>query len=142
VQVTGRVPGSVAGDRGFGTAANDRGLAALGVARIGVQRKGTLSAARAAQEHTRRFRRLRNWRIGIEARISHSSVGSDCGAPGCGALRVPEPGWAGDLRLQPAADDRRGRPLSLQADDAAPTDPVDPKSRQSRCAHHPFFRGK
>ena len=75
VQVTGRVPGSVAGDRGFGTAANDRELAELGVARIGVQRKGTLSAARAAQERTRRFRRLRNWRIGIEARISHLKRG-------------------------------------------------------------------
>jgi transposase, IS5 family len=75
VQVTGRVPGSVAGDRGFGTAANDRELAELGVARIGVQRKGTLSAARAAQERTRWFRRLRNWRIGIEARISHLKRG-------------------------------------------------------------------
>jgi Transposase DDE domain len=29
------------------------------------------TAARAAQERTRRFRRLRNWRVGIEARISH-----------------------------------------------------------------------
>jgi IS5 family transposase len=75
VQLTGRVPGSVVGDRGFGTAANDRELAELGVARIGVQRKGTLSAARAAQERTRRFRRLRNWRIGIEARISHLKRG-------------------------------------------------------------------
>jgi transposase, IS5 family len=40
-----------------------------------VQRKGTLSAARAAQERTRRFRRLRNRRIGIEARISHLKRG-------------------------------------------------------------------
>jgi transposase, IS5 family len=39
--------------------------------RIGLQRKGTVSAARAALERTRRFRRLRNWRVGIEARISH-----------------------------------------------------------------------
>jgi transposase, IS5 family len=74
-RLTGRVPHTVAGDRGFGTAANDRELAELGVARIGLQRKGTLSAARAAQERTRRFRRLRNWRIGIEARISHLKRG-------------------------------------------------------------------
>jgi transposase, IS5 family len=70
-QVTGRVAGTVVGDRGFGTAANDRALAERGVARIGLQRKGTLSAARAKLERTRAFRRLRNWRVGIEARISH-----------------------------------------------------------------------
>jgi IS5 family transposase len=46
-------------------------LAERGVARIGLRRKGTLSAARAELERTRAFRRLRNWRVGIEARISH-----------------------------------------------------------------------
>ena len=70
-EVTGRVAATVVGDRGFGTTANDRALAELGVQRIGLQRKGTVSAARAALERTRRFRRLRNWRVGIEARISH-----------------------------------------------------------------------
>jgi len=70
-QVTGRVAATVVGDRGFGTAANDQALAALGVMRVGLQRKGTLSPSRAALERTRRFRRLRNWRVGIEARISH-----------------------------------------------------------------------
>src|SRR5512132_1410485 len=70
-QVTGRVAGTVVGDRGFGTTANDRALAQLGVERIGLQRKGTLSAARATLERTRAFRRMRNWRVGIEARISH-----------------------------------------------------------------------
>jgi IS5 family transposase len=70
-QITGRVAGTVVGDRGFGTTANDRALAERGVARVGLQRKGTLSAARAALERTRSFRRLRNWRVGIEARISH-----------------------------------------------------------------------
>jgi transposase, IS5 family len=71
VAVTGRVPGTVVGDRGFGTAANDQALAELGVRRVGLQRKGTLSPTRAALERTRAFRRLRNWRVGIEARISH-----------------------------------------------------------------------
>ncbi len=70
-QVTGRLAATVVGDRGFGTVANDRELAALGVTRIGVQRKGRLSATRAELERTRPFRRLRNWRVGIEARISH-----------------------------------------------------------------------
>jgi transposase, IS5 family len=71
VAVTGRPPGTVVGDRGFGTAANDQALEALGVKRVGLQRNGTPGKARLAVERTRRFRRLRNWRVGIEARISH-----------------------------------------------------------------------
>ena len=74
-EVTGRVAGTVVGDRGFGTAANDQALAELGVTRIGLQRKGRLSPSRAALERTRAFRRMRNWRIGIEARISHLKRG-------------------------------------------------------------------
>jgi transposase, IS5 family len=38
---------------------------------VGLQRTGTPGTARRALERTRRFRRLRNWRVGIEARISH-----------------------------------------------------------------------
>jgi IS5 family transposase len=71
IALTGRPPGTVVGDRGFGTAANDQALEALGVQRIGVARKGTPGTARAAVERTRRFKRMRNWRVGIEARISH-----------------------------------------------------------------------
>jgi transposase, IS5 family len=71
VVVTGRPPPPVGADRGFGTAANDQALEALGVKRIGLQRNGTPSRARLALERSRRFRRLRNWRVGIEARISH-----------------------------------------------------------------------
>jgi IS5 family transposase len=74
-EVTGRVAGTVVGDRGFGTAANDRALAELGVVRVGLQRKGMLSPARAQVERTRAFRRMRNWRVGIEARISHLKRG-------------------------------------------------------------------
>jgi IS5 family transposase len=73
--ITGRVPGTVAGDRGFGTAGNDRALAELGVKRIGLQRTGTPGKARLAVERTRAFRRMRNWRVGIEARISHLKRG-------------------------------------------------------------------
>jgi IS5 family transposase len=71
IGVTGRVPATVVGDRGFGTAANDQALEALGVRRVGLQRTGTPGKARLALERTRAFRRLRNWRVGIEARISH-----------------------------------------------------------------------
>jgi IS5 family transposase len=71
IDVTGRPPGTVVADRGFGTAANDQAMEALGVKRVGLQRNGTPGKARLEHERTRRFRRLRNWRVGIEARISH-----------------------------------------------------------------------
>jgi IS5 family transposase len=61
ITVTGRPSGTVVGDRGFGTAANDQALAALGVKRSGWQRTGTPGKARRALERTRRFRRRRNW---------------------------------------------------------------------------------
>jgi transposase, IS5 family len=75
IGVTGRPPGTVVADRGFGTAANDQAMEALGVKRVGLQRNGTPGKARLAVERTRRFRRLRNWRVGIEARISHLKRG-------------------------------------------------------------------
>jgi IS5 family transposase len=72
IGVTGRPPGTVVADRGFGTVANDQAaMEALGVRRVGLQRTGTPGKARLEHERTRRFRRLRNWRVGIEARISH-----------------------------------------------------------------------
>src|SRR6476620_8476218 len=55
IALTGRPPGTVVADRGFGTAANDEVLAALGVQRTGIQRKGTPGKARRAYEHTRAF---------------------------------------------------------------------------------------
>jgi len=67
----GRPPATVVADRGFGFAANDRALVGLGVRRIGLQRTGTPSRSRRELERTRAFKRLRNWRVGIEARISH-----------------------------------------------------------------------
>ena len=67
----GRPPGTVVADRGFGFAANDRVLADLGVRRIGLQPTGTPSRSRRELEQTRAFKRMRNWRVGIEARISH-----------------------------------------------------------------------
>jgi len=67
----GRPPATVVADRGFGFAANDRALTELGVTRIGLQRTGTPGTARRELERTRAFKRMRNWRVGIEARISH-----------------------------------------------------------------------
>jgi IS5 family transposase len=81
IAVTGRPPATVVGDRGFGTAANDQAVAALGVRRIGLQRNSTPGKARLAVERTRAFRRLRNWRVGIEPGSATSSAHSGYGAP-------------------------------------------------------------
>lgn len=67
----GRPPHTVVGDRGFGTAPVERDLLDLGVRRVGIPRQGRPSRARAEYEKGRSFRRLRRWRVGIEARISH-----------------------------------------------------------------------
>lgn len=75
IAATGAIPATVVADRGFGTAANDKAMAELGVRHIGLQRSGTLSKTRREHEHTRSFRRMRNWRVGVEARISHLKRG-------------------------------------------------------------------
>ena len=62
---------AVVADRGFGTAANDRALEELGVERIGLRRAGKPGKARCEYKRSRSFRRMRNWRVGIDARISH-----------------------------------------------------------------------
>jgi IS5 family transposase len=71
IQQTGHVPRAATADRGYGEAAVDNDLHALGVERVAIPRKGTPSAARRAHEHTRSFRRLVKWRTGSEGRISH-----------------------------------------------------------------------
>jgi IS5 family transposase len=70
-QRAGRIPGAVTADRQYGEAAIDVELAALGVERVAIPRKGQPSAARRTHEHTRGFRRLVKWRTGCEGRISH-----------------------------------------------------------------------
>ncbi len=70
IQQTGRVPGAVTADRGYGEAGVEREVAALGVARIAIPRKGRAGPARQAVERGRGFRRLVKWRTGCEGRIS------------------------------------------------------------------------
>ena len=67
----GRIPAAVTADRSYGEAAVDQQLAALGVERVAIPRKGQPGRARQATEHTRGFRRLVKWRTGAEGRISH-----------------------------------------------------------------------
>jgi IS5 family transposase len=106
VAVTGRAPGTVVGDRGFGTAANDQAVAALGVKRVGLQRTGTPGTARLALERTRAFPpaaqlagRHRGPHQPPQARLR---AAPDAATP---AGRCPHLGRAGHLRLQPAAHD-------------------------------------
>ena len=67
---TGKLPGAVTADRGYGEAAVEREVAGLGVARIAIPRKGRAGPARQAVQRGRGFRRLVKWRTGCEGRIS------------------------------------------------------------------------
>lgn len=66
----GRAPRAVVADRGYGEAAVDADLDALGVKRVVIPRKGRPGAARQQVQRTRSFRKLVKWRTGSEARIS------------------------------------------------------------------------
>ncbi len=67
----GQVPRAVAADRGYGQAATEADLQALGVRTVAIPRQATTSAARKAIEHSRGFRKLVKWRTGCEGRISY-----------------------------------------------------------------------
>jgi IS5 family transposase len=68
-----RTPDVVATDRGFGTKDNEQLLRDANVKQISLPYKGRLSAARAAHERQRWFRRQQRWRSGQEATISLGS---------------------------------------------------------------------
>ncbi len=67
---SGKPPGAITADRGYGEAGVERDLAALGVTRIAIPRKGRAGPARQAIQRARPFRRLVKWRTGCEGRIS------------------------------------------------------------------------
>lgn len=65
-----RAPRAVTADRGYGEAAVDTELQALGVRRVCIPRKGKPTAARQQVQRGRGFVKLVKWRTGCEARIS------------------------------------------------------------------------
>lgn len=65
-----RPPDIAAGDRGFGSAANEEAAITRGVRRVILPRTGRKTAARRAHERQRWFRRGQRWRVGCEGRIS------------------------------------------------------------------------
>jgi transposase, IS5 family len=72
---TGRAPGTVTADRGYGEAKVDRQLTDLGVRNVVIPRKGKPPSARRAEEHRQAFRRIVKWRTGSEGRISYLKRG-------------------------------------------------------------------
>lgn len=69
---TGRTPGAVTADRGYGEASVERDLHELGVRAVAIPRKSKPSAARREFEHRRAFREKIKWRTGSEGRINHT----------------------------------------------------------------------
>ncbi len=66
----GRPPNLLAGDRGVWSAENERLAQKLKIKQIVLPKAGRRSREREAHERQRWFRRGRNWRAGIEGRIS------------------------------------------------------------------------
>jgi transposase, IS5 family len=65
-----RPPRLLTGDRGVHSAANERYATTQGVTHVVLPKPGATSAKRLAHEQQRWFRRGRDWRAGIEGRIS------------------------------------------------------------------------
>jgi IS5 family transposase len=72
---TGRPPRAVTAGRGYGEAAVERELPALGVRTVVIPRQAQTSPARRAVEHGRGLRRLVRWRTGSEGRIRYRKRG-------------------------------------------------------------------
>jgi IS5 family transposase len=66
----GKPPNLVAGDGKLATAKNEQAAAERGVKRVVLPRPGRKTPSRQAHERQRWFRRGRDWRAGIEGRIS------------------------------------------------------------------------
>jgi transposase, IS5 family len=70
IRRTGRKPGTVTADRGYGEQSVEDDLHDLGVRHVVIPRKGKPGKARQATEHRAAFRRHVKWRTGSEGRIS------------------------------------------------------------------------
>ena len=66
----GRTPRLVAADAGFSSAANERALEAMGVARVSIPNYATRDPVRRGRQKQRWFKRGQKWRTGVERRSS------------------------------------------------------------------------
>ena len=69
-ELLGRVPGLVAADAAFYSAANEKALQERGVKRVAVPNRGTKSTARKKKQKEKWFKNGQKWRTGCEGRIS------------------------------------------------------------------------
>jgi IS5 family transposase len=67
---TGRAPGAVTADRGYGEQGVEDAVRAAGVRHVVLPRKGRPTAPRRVIEQRRAFRKMVRWRTGCEGRIS------------------------------------------------------------------------
>jgi IS5 family transposase len=93
VRVTGQAPSTVVGDRGFGTAANDQALEALGVKRVGLQRNGTPGRPAKPTSGLGRFGGCATGGSASRPASATSSAASGCDAPGYAGWAAPAAGW-------------------------------------------------
>jgi transposase, IS5 family len=92
IGVTGRPPGTVVADRGFGTAANDQAVEALGVKRVGLQRNGTPSKARRSTSGPGGSGGCATGGSASRPASATSSAASGCDALAYGDWAAPAPG--------------------------------------------------
>jgi transposase, IS5 family len=92
IGVTGRPPGTVVADRGFGTAANDQALGALGVKRVGLQRTGTPARPGWRWSEPGPSGGCATGGSGSRPASATSNAHSGCGGPGCAGWAAPAPG--------------------------------------------------
>lgn len=88
---THKPPGAVTADRGYGEAAVDRDLQALGVRTLAIHREGPTSPARRTVEHPA-FRRLVKWRTAARDASSPSSAATAGTAPASTDAKTPRSG--------------------------------------------------
>ena len=93
IALTGRPPGTVVGARGFGTAANDIALAALGVQRIGVARKARPARPALPWSGPDGSSACATGGSASRPASATSSARSGWAAPGCAAWPARRSGW-------------------------------------------------
>jgi IS5 family transposase len=67
----GRVPKSVAADRGFASPKNEKALRKKGIANLSLPRRGKITEERRYYQAMPWFKKLQRWRAGEEAQISY-----------------------------------------------------------------------
>lgn len=70
IEIFGKAPAELAGDRGYYSSSNEITLQELGVKHLSIPKPGKKTAKRQEQERKPKFKKLQKFRAGIEGRIS------------------------------------------------------------------------